>query len=88
MQARLFQTECKKKFPEITDYGMYENYRSLPSIVGVAEAVATAMTTSGGHLRQKPKVMRSGDLPVVFTASQDQDVRCHCMTSPPSCCVT
>lgn len=74
MQARLFDTECKKTFPKIKDYGMYENYRSLTSIVHAAEAVASAMTTSGGHLRQKPTVMRPGDNPVVFTAAVDEKV--------------
>lgn len=93
MQAKLFQHECKKTFPNIKDYGMHENYRSLASIVGIAESVACAMTTSGGALRQKPAVMRNGDFPVVFTSAANENVRCwswswcravcHSADSPP-----
>ena len=85
LQANLFQTECKKTFPQIRDYGMFENYRSISNIVDVAEAVANAMTTSGGHLRKEPTVMRPGDLPVVFTTSKDQIVCCHCLPADHIC---
>eukprot|EP00892_Ulva_mutabilis_P009556 jgi/Ulvmu1/6973/UM033_0031.1 len=70
--AELFGTEVTRTFPAIKDYGMYENYRSLNSIVRVAETVARALESSGGHLRKSSTVMRPGDLPVVFTAAQNE----------------
>ena len=74
VQAKLFGTECTQTFPTIKDYGMYENYRSLGSVVQAAEVVACALSTTGGHRRQRPDVMRNGNLPVVFTTAQTEKV--------------
>ena len=71
VQATLFQTECKKTFPQIASHNIPENYRSVPSVVRTAEAVANCTSS---RRRTEPVVMRGQDIPVTFTRSGNEVV--------------
>lgn len=55
----------------MASYNIPENYRSVPSIIRAAEAVANC---ASGRKRTEPAVMRSVDLPVMFTVTPNEAV--------------